>query len=108
MRVQEGPDELAADAFETEFEVRVLVDGVMAAVEGGGANVQALLISDFFGIDKARGVTGSRGGDGGIERMREGVSESDARRGGFDEFAGGRAFEHARLSGHVGRSFYTV
>jgi hypothetical protein len=39
--------------------------------------------------------------------VRESVAKSDARRGGFDEFAGARAIEHARLSGHVGLSFYT-
>lgn len=53
MRVEEGPDELAADVFEAEFEMGVLVDGVMAAVESGGANVQALLVSDFFGADES-------------------------------------------------------
>ena len=31
MRVQERPDELPADVFEPEFEMRVLVDGVMPA-----------------------------------------------------------------------------
>jgi hypothetical protein len=105
--VQEGPDELAADVFQPEFEMGVLVNGVVAAVERGGADVQALLVRNFFGADQARCVTRARGGDGGIERMREVVAESDARQGGFNEFAGARAIEHARLSGHVGLSFYT-
>jgi hypothetical protein len=39
--------------------------------------------------------------------MREGVAKSDARRRGFDEFTGGRAFEHAGLRGHDGKLFYT-
>jgi hypothetical protein len=39
--------------------------------------------------------------------MSEIVAERDAGRGGFDKFAGARAIEHARLSGHVGLSFYT-
>jgi hypothetical protein len=51
MGVEEGPDELAADVFEAEFEMGVLVDGVMAAVERGGADVEALLVGDFFGAD---------------------------------------------------------
>ena len=82
--VEEGPDELAADVFEAEFEMGVLVDGVMAAVESGGSDVEALLVGDFFGDDQARGVTCACGGDGGIVGMREGVAERDSGRGGFD------------------------
>ena len=105
--VKEGPDELAADVFEAEFEMSVLVDGVMAAVEGGGADVEALLVGDFFWSDEAWGVAGAGGGDGGVVRMREGVAESDAGRSSFDEFAGTAGVEHAGLGGHVGGSFYT-
>ena len=83
MRVEKRPDELAADVFEAEFEMSVLVDGMVAAVEGGGANVQALLIGDFFGGDKVRGIAGACGSDGGIERMQEGVAEGDAGRARF-------------------------
>lgn len=107
MGVQKGPDELAADVFEAELEMGVLVDGVMAAIESGGADVEALLVSDFFGDDEARGVASAGGGDGGIVRMREGVAKSDAWRGGFDEFSGAAWFEHAGLCGHVGKQFYT-
>jgi hypothetical protein len=39
--------------------------------------------------------------------MREGVAESDARRGGCDQFAGTRVIKHAGLSSHDGDSFYT-
>lgn len=39
--------------------------------------------------------------------MSEGVSESDARGGGFYFCAGRDAFEHAGLSGHDGKPFYT-
>jgi len=84
VRVEEGPDELAADVFEAEFEMSVLVDGVMAAVESGGADVDALLVGDFLGADEAGGVAGACGGNRRIERVREGVAKSDARRGGFD------------------------
>src|SRR5438445_6464915 len=94
MGVKEGPDELAADIFEPEFEVGVLVDSVVAAVEGGGTDVEALLVGDFFRADKARSVAGASGGDGGIEGMSESVAESDTRRAGFDEFAGARAIKH--------------
>ncbi len=82
--VEKRPDELAADIFEAEFEMGVLVDGVMAAVKGGGADVEALLVGDFFGDDEARGVAGAGGGDGGVVGVREGVTESDAGGGGFD------------------------
>src|SRR5882672_10252727 len=76
MGVEERPDELAGDIFEAEFEMGVLENGVMAAVEGGGADVEALLVGDFFGADKARGVAGAGGGDGGVEGMGPGVAES--------------------------------
>jgi len=107
MSVEEGPDKLAADIFEAEFEMGVLVDGVMAAVERGGADVETLLVGDFFGDDESRGVASAGGGDGGIVRMGEGIAEGDARGGGFDELAGAAGFEHAGLRGHVGKSFYT-
>ncbi len=105
--MEEGPDELAADVFEAEFEMGVLVDGVMATVESSGANVEALLVGDFFRADEARGVAGAGGGNGGVERVSEGVAEGDARRGGFDEFAGARAIKHSGLSSHDGSSLYT-
>ena len=83
MGVQEGPDKLAADVFEAEFEVSVLVDSVMAAKKSGGADSHPLLFGDFFRTDQPWRVTGSRCGDGGIERMREMIAKGDARRGGF-------------------------
>jgi hypothetical protein len=104
--VEKGPDELAADILQAEFEMGVLVDGVMAAVESGGADVEALLVGDFFGDDQARGIASAGGGYGGIVGMREGVAKGDSGWGGFDEFAGTAGFEHAGLCGHVGESFY--
>jgi len=106
MGMEKGPDELAADVLESKFEVRVLVDGVMAAEECGSANVQALLVVDFFRVDEAGRVTGAGGGDGRVEGMSESVAESDARRSGLDEFSGISGMEHARLSGHVEEAFY--
>ena len=107
MRVNERPDELAADVFEAEFEMRVVIDGVAAAVESGGADIYALLVGDLFGVDQARRITSAGGGDCGIVRMREGVAKRDARRGGFHQVVGGSPFEHAGLRGHVGLLFYT-
>ncbi len=107
MRVEERPDELAADVFEAKFEMGVLIHGVMAAIESCGADIEALLVGDFLGADEAGRVTGAGGSDGGIERVREGVAERDARRGGFDEFAGASAIKHAGLSSHDGSSLYT-
>src|SRR5271163_823955 len=106
MGVKKGPHELAADVFEAELERGVLEDCVVAAVEGGGADVKALPVGDFFGSDEMVGVAGAGGGDGGVKGVGEGISESDARGGGFYRCAGRDAFEHARLSGHVGESFY--
>ena len=105
--MKKGPDELATDVFEAEFECSVLKDGVVTAVEGGGSNVKALLVGDFFGSNEMVGIAGAGGGDGGVKWMSEGISESDAGGGGLYLCAGGDAFEHARLSGHVGGSFYT-
>ena len=107
MRVKERPDELAADVFEAEFEVRVLINGVVPTIKRSGADVDALLIRNFFRRDEARRITSARGGDGGIERMRESISESDAGGAAIDVLAGMRAVEHARLGGHVGKLFYT-
>src|SRR5215472_9138729 len=95
MGVKKRPNELAADVFEAEFEMSVLIDGVVAAVERGGADVEALLVGDFFGSDQPRRVTGARGGNGGVEWMRKSVTESDAGRGGFDKLTGARAVKHA-------------
>src|SRR5215475_1696492 len=106
MRVKEGPDELAADVFEAEFKMRVLVDRVVAAVKRRGADAEALLVGNLFGSDEARRIAGARGGDGGIERMRESIPESDAELSGNNVLAGVRAVEHARLRGHVGGLFY--
>ena len=100
VRVEEGPDELAADVFQAKFEGGVLEDRVVAAVEGGRTDIEALLVGDFFGRDEMVGVTGAGGGDGGIEWMVEGIAECDARRSGFYDFGGMSAIEHARLSGH--------
>ena len=107
MSVQERPHELAADVFQAELEMGVLVDGVVPAIERGRADVQPLLVGDLFGRNQSRRVAGARGSNGGIEGMRESVAKSDARGGGFDEFTGGRAFEHTGLRGHDGKLFYT-
>src|ERR1700674_4772384 len=107
MRVEERPDKLAGDVFESELEMGVLVDGVMAGVEGGGADVEALLVGDFFGADQARGVAGAGGGDGGVIGMGPGIAEGDAGRSGFDKFAREGIFEHAGLRGHYGDEFNT-
>ena len=103
--MEKRPDELAADVFQAKFEMGVLVYGVVAAEESGGADVETLFIVDFFGIDEAGRVTGAGSGDGGVEWMREGVAESDARGSRLDEFGGITGMEHARLSGHVGKHF---
>ena len=83
MGMKKRPDELAADVFEAKFKSGVLKDGVVAAVEGGGTDVEALLVGDFFGGDEMVGVAGAGGGNGGVKWMGEGISESNARGGGF-------------------------
>ena len=64
--------------------MRVLIDGVMAAEVSGSADGDALLVSDLLRADQARGIAGSRCGDGGIEGMRKVIAEGDAGGGGFD------------------------
>jgi len=68
----------------------VLVDGVMAAVESGGADVEALLSVIFF-WPMRRGHSSAGGRDGGVERVSEGVA--GVTRGGADStrFAGAGA-----------------
>ena len=51
MGVQKGPDKLSAHIFESKFEMGVLVDGVMAAVKRACADIEALLVGNFFRPD---------------------------------------------------------
>ncbi len=67
--MQKGPDELAADVFEAEFEMGVLEDGVVATIEGSCADVEALLVGDFVWGDQMMGVAGARRGDRGVVGM---------------------------------------
>jgi hypothetical protein len=95
MNVKKGPNELAANVLDSKLEVRVLIYGVMPAIESGRANVEALLIRDFVGRNQAGGVASSSGGNRRIERMRKGVSECDAWRRRLDGIRRRRTFEHA-------------
>src|ERR671923_1473175 len=87
--------------------MRMLINRVMATVKRSGADVEALLVGDLFRCNEARRVASARGGDSGVERMRERIPKGDAGRGGINVLAGMRAVEHARLGSHVGRLFYT-
>ena len=98
--VKKRPDELAADVFESEFKMSMLINSVVAAEKSGGADVEALFVVNFLRIDETRRVTSARGGDGRVKRVRESVAKSDARWSGLDEFGGVPGMEHARLSGH--------
>ena len=51
MAVQKVPHKLAGDVLQAELEVGVLKDGVVAAVEGGGANSEALFLGDLIRRD---------------------------------------------------------
>ena len=107
MGVKKRPDELAANVLDSEFEVRMLIHGVMPAIESGCADVEALLVGDFVGSNQARRVAGSGGGNRRIEGMRKGVSECDAWGRRLDRIRRRRTFEHAGLGSHVEKSFYT-
>ena len=99
--MEERPDKLPADILQAKLEVRVLVDRVVAAVKGGGADVEPLLVGDLFGIDEPGGIAGARSGNGGIKRMREGVAKSNARGRCFTPSEAGTPSNMRRLCGHV-------
>jgi hypothetical protein len=75
--MQEGPDQLPAHVLEAELEVGVLVDGVMPALEGQGADGVALARRDLVRPDHPRGIAGAGGGDGAVVRARRGVAQGD-------------------------------
>jgi hypothetical protein len=83
MRVQERPHELAADIFEAKFKVRVLIHGVVAAKICTRSDGHALLVGYLFGLDQSSRIARSRGGNRGVKRMRERVSQCDARSAGL-------------------------
>src|SRR5262245_2935115 len=101
MGVEKGPNELPADIFQAEFEMRVLIDSVVAAEKCAGADVQTLLVCNFLGTDQTRRIASARSGDCRVKRVCESVAETDARRSTLDKLRGVSAFKHARLSGHV-------
>jgi hypothetical protein len=80
---------------------------VVATVESGSADVEALLVSDLVGSDQAGRIASPGGRDRRIEGMRKGVAEGDAWGRRLDRIRRRRTFEHARLGGHVEKSFYT-
>src|SRR5690348_5749503 len=79
MCVQERPDKLPANILQAEFEMRVLIDRVVAAVKRRRANIDALFLCDLLGNDQTRRITCARRGDCRIVRMRECISECDTR-----------------------------
>src|ERR1700757_4638496 len=105
--VQKRADKLTTHIFEAEFEMRVLVARMVAAIKSGRANIQPLLVRDFVGVDQARRVTGARRRNGGIERMRERIAQGHTRRSRFHPVRSGNAVKHAGLRGHVENRFYT-
>ena len=84
--MQERPHELPAHVLQTELEVRVLVDRVMAGGEGQRPDGVALPGGDLVRRDHPRRVTGAGGGDGPVVGTGEGVSQRDDGRPGADAF----------------------
>jgi len=104
--VEKRPDELAADVFEAEFEMSVLIDGVVSTVKSCRTDIKALLVSNFVVGNEAWCVAGARSGDGGIERMQERIAEGHLGSAGFHQAGVGCPIKHTGLCGHFGR-FYT-
>ena len=75
-------------------------DALTARPCGTGRLPVLLSDGDFFGSDEMVGVASTSGGDGGIERMIEGVAEGDAGWGGFNGFDGASALKHLGLGCH--------
>src|SRR5579872_523936 len=100
MRVQERPHELPAHILEPKFKMRVLKYGVMPAVERRSADVDSLLVGDFFRADQSLRIAGSRRGDRRIIRVRERVAQSHHRRSAIDQLSGTRRIKHAGLGSH--------
>src|SRR5207245_362170 len=103
VRVQERPNQLPADVFQPKFEVRMLVNRVMAAVKRRRADRQPLLICDLLRTDDPRGVAGACGSDGGIIRTGEETTQGDARRRRFNLGVLRRVRGCGRLRGHFPR-----
>ena len=101
MGVQKRPNELPADVFEAKFEVSVLINSVMSAKKGAGTDIHALFLGDLFPINESWRVTGARGRDGGVKRMREAVAKSYARRCGFYLRLRKRIRYRRQLRGHL-------
>ncbi len=101
MRVQKRPDELPAHILEPEFEVRVLVDGVMPAEIRSRADRHALLLGDFLGNHQMRRIAGARRRNRRIKRVREGVAQRHARRRCFHLRSGGCVGDGRQLRGHL-------
>ena len=85
MAMEKVPDEVPGDILQAKFKVGVLENGVMPAIERGRADIQALLVGNFFRADEAGRIASARGSDGGIVGMREKVAQRDARERRFDK-----------------------
>ncbi len=101
MRVEKRPDELPAHIFEPEFEVRVLVNGVMPAEIRSRADGHALLFGDFLGNHQMRRIAGARRRNRGIERVRERVAQRHARRRRLHLRSDGCVGNGRQLRGHL-------
>ena len=75
--VQERPDELTRNPGERELEGRVLEHGVVAALEGEGADAAPLALGDLVRLDHARRVAGARRGDRVVVGTIEPVAQTD-------------------------------
>src|SRR5258708_38243916 len=106
MRVQERPKKRRDDVLQAELEMRVLIDGVVPAVERRRADVDPLLFGNFLGPDDTRRIARARRGDRRIIRVRKGVSQRDARRRGFDGAFRSETLRSCGLWGHCAESFY--
>ena len=100
--MQERPHELPRDVLEAELEVRVLVDRVVAGVEGQRADGVALAVGDLGGADHARRVARARRGDGAVERLVGRVAQRHQGRGRVES---GRGHDRLRTADSGLREF---
>ena len=71
--MKECPDELPGNVLEAEFEVRVLIDRVMAGVERQRADRVPLLVGDLVGADDTRRIARARRCDRAVEGYARGI-----------------------------------
>ena len=79
MAVKQAPNELTGDVLQSEYEVGVLVDGVVPTVERSSADGVPLPIRDLGWLDDTRHIACACGSNREVEGVLEVCEEPDPR-----------------------------